>query len=233
MPRWWRGGTEWLDGLPGLVDAQCEVWGLQVDGIPLHGSNAIVVPVRGGPRGDDALALRMTPPGDDLSALVEALRFWDGRGTVTLVDVDVPAGALLLERLDARRSLSSLPLDDAIPVLARTMLRLARPAPAHVPSTTQRPFEERATLVAAWHSAGAGRHATLAQFHAAEEAADLLSATSLTSRPMRTCMRARFWQVRGKHGWWSIQSSCAVTWSATSRVCCGAESTRWPIPMRF
>ena len=180
MPRWWSSGTAWLDGLPGLVDAQCEVWGLQVDGVPLHGSNALVVPVRRGPRGDDALALRMTPPGDDLSALVEALRFWDGRGTVTLVDVDVPAGALLLERLDARRPLSSLPLDDAIPVLARTMLRLARPAPAHVPSTTQGPLEERATLVPAWHSAGAGRHATLAQFHAAAEAADLLSTTSST-----------------------------------------------------
>jgi hypothetical protein len=39
-PRWWRGGGEWLAGLPELVRAQCARWRLTVDGEPAHGSNA-------------------------------------------------------------------------------------------------------------------------------------------------------------------------------------------------
>jgi hypothetical protein len=46
MPRWWHDhrGRAWLDALPVLVASQCRRWDLQVDGDPLHGSNALVVP---------------------------------------------------------------------------------------------------------------------------------------------------------------------------------------------
>jgi streptomycin 6-kinase len=132
QPRWWHGGSEWLTSLPRRLEEQCRRWGLEPDGNLMHGSNALVIPVR---RGDTELALRLTPPEDDVAAEVAALRFWDGRGTVLLLEADTAAGAMLLERLDGSRSLHLLPLAEAIPVLGRMMRRLAVPAPAEVRST--------------------------------------------------------------------------------------------------
>ena len=40
-------GLEWLDALPVLVAVRCRQWDFHVDGDPLHGSNALVVPVMG------------------------------------------------------------------------------------------------------------------------------------------------------------------------------------------
>ncbi len=106
MPRWWHEGQNWLTQLPELVESQCRSWRLEIAGEPWHGSNALVVPVR---RGTEALALRLTPPGDNVASEVAALRFWNGRGTVRSLDADVAAGATLLERLDGARSLNNIP----------------------------------------------------------------------------------------------------------------------------
>lgn len=48
MPRWWHddAGRSWLDELPARVADRCAAWGLDLDGRPWHGSNALVVPVR-------------------------------------------------------------------------------------------------------------------------------------------------------------------------------------------
>jgi len=136
MPRWWHddAGRAWLDDLPELVGARCAAWRLVVDGEPWHGSNALVVPVR---RGDEPLALRLAPPGDDVSAEVRALRLWDGRGTVQLVDADPGDRVTLLERLDGGRTLTDEPLDVALPVLGGLMRTLAVPVPDDVPSTSE------------------------------------------------------------------------------------------------
>jgi len=121
-----------LTALPHMINIQCERWGLRIVGPPAHGANAIVVPVD---RGADPLVLRMTPPGRDVGELVRALRFWDGRGTVRLVDHDLAAGAMLLERLSSE-SLTSAPLDETMAVIGRMMRRLAVAAPADAPSTS-------------------------------------------------------------------------------------------------
>lgn len=134
MPRWWNDhlGREWLNALPALVSGQCRRWRLDIDGDPMHGSNALIVPVR---RGHERLALRLAPPGDDIDQEAAALRFWDGRGTVQLFDVDTVSRAMLLERLDGSRSLQSQPLAIAVPVIARLVGELAVAAPAEVKST--------------------------------------------------------------------------------------------------
>lgn len=129
MPRWWTAGFDWLDALPGLVERQCRAWDLVADGEPVHGSNALVLPVR---RGHEPLALRLAPPADAAED-VTPLRFWAGRGTVLLVDHDVDAGALLLERLDPHRTLATVPPDQASAELGSMMRRLAVPAPNTVP----------------------------------------------------------------------------------------------------
>jgi streptomycin 6-kinase len=147
MPRWWSGGQDWLAGLPAAVEAQCELWGLQVDGAVSHGSNAIAVRVS---RAGEPLVLRMTPPGPDVAEQVRALRWWDGRGTVRLYDVDLSRGAMLLERLGG--SLLDEPVGEAMAVLGQLMRRLAVPAPLDVPSTNV--TSRAAKLEADWQRLG-------------------------------------------------------------------------------
>jgi len=151
MPRWWHEGSAWLDGLPDTVAALCQRWKLTLDGAAMHGSNAIAIPVR---RQREPLVLRVAPPDPRSVEEIRALRFWDGRGTVRLVDADSATGASLLERLDGERTLARLPLHEAIPTIARTMRRLATPAPPNVPSTATIVRERAAELEPEWEQLG-------------------------------------------------------------------------------
>ena len=148
MPRWWREGTEWLDDLPRTIRFQCEKWDLGVVGEFAHGSNALVIPVI---RENESYALRVTPPGPDFADQVRALQFWDGRGTVQLIEADIDHGAMLLERLDEQHSLTDRPVDEAVAVLGRMMRRLAVQAPSNVPSTGQLVQVRVAKLEPEWH----------------------------------------------------------------------------------
>jgi streptomycin 6-kinase len=116
----------WLADLPDLVAASCDRWGLVVDGEPMHGAWGLAVPVS---RDGQPLILKVAWPNDLLAMQVRALRVWAGRGTVLLLDAAPAAGALLLERLDASRSLVDLPLTEAVPIVGRQLRRLAVPAP--------------------------------------------------------------------------------------------------------
>ncbi|NUW44995.1 aminoglycoside phosphotransferase family protein [Nonomuraea rhodomycinica] len=98
--RWQREGEAgrlWLAALPGIVSEHCARWDLTVDGDPMHGDNGLAVPVS---RGDEPLVLKVSWPDESVPDQVAALRVWNGRGMVLLVDADVSSGALLLERLD-------------------------------------------------------------------------------------------------------------------------------------
>lgn len=66
----------------------------------MHGSNPLVVPVR---RDNEPLALRMTPPSDNIADEVAALTFWAGRGTVQLIDTDLAAGGYTNKETRPRR----------------------------------------------------------------------------------------------------------------------------------
>lgn len=146
MPRWWSATPaehRWLTDLPELVETWCDRWDLTVDGLPRHGSNALVVPVR---RANMPAALRLAPPGDDVGALSTALRFWQGHGVVDQLAVDVPRGALLLERLDPDRSLAHEPLDVALAEIGRIARRLAVPAGDDVAAGVARTRDDVAGL---------------------------------------------------------------------------------------
>lgn len=147
MPRWWRQGTGWLDELPDAITAQCDRWDLRIQGELAHGSNAVVVPVLR--RGED-LILRMTPPDAAFADQVAALRFWDGRGTVQLVQADIGHGAMLLERLDMRCALTGRPVAEAVAVLGQMMRRLAVPAPSQARSTADLVRARAAELQPDW-----------------------------------------------------------------------------------
>lgn len=108
-------------------------WALTPAGEPRSGEAAVVLPVI---RADgEQAALRVPLPHADPSAAPAGLRAWNGDGVVRLLDHDPATGAMLLERLDPTRTLSTVDDDDAaMTVLAGLLRRLtAHTAPADVP----------------------------------------------------------------------------------------------------
>ncbi|MGW7295327.1 aminoglycoside phosphotransferase family protein [Streptomyces xiamenensis] len=130
----------WVDGLPGVIERVLERWSLRPDGDPGHGMAGIVLPVRRRADGLPAV-LKVQRRTEDGAGVVPGLRAWDGHGIVRLLahdtDTDTDTGtdtdALLLERLDGARPLSTLAAEDdaaATHVLGALLARLvAVPAP--------------------------------------------------------------------------------------------------------
>ncbi|WP_431964836.1 aminoglycoside phosphotransferase family protein [Actinacidiphila sp. bgisy160] len=121
-----QSGKDWADSLPGLVQSLCARWVLAVDGAPLHGHLGLVIPVR---RGDEPCALKVSWQDATTSQEAPALAAWEGRGAVLLLDHEPAAGAMLLERLDAGRTLTAVDVDEAVTVAGRLLRRLSVPAP--------------------------------------------------------------------------------------------------------
>jgi streptomycin 6-kinase len=88
----------------------------------------MVVPVRrldtsGGT--PESAVLKIAFPHDEAIVERHALTLWAGDGAVGLLADDAGAGALLLERLDAARSLQDVPVDAAVPVWGELVRRLS------------------------------------------------------------------------------------------------------------
>ncbi len=102
--------------------------------LPWNGHGAIVVPVRRWPvptptadcrAHGEAAVLKVAYPHDEALVEPHALALWSGHGAVRLLAHDAGAGALLLERLDAGRSLQDVPMDEAVPVWGALVRRLS------------------------------------------------------------------------------------------------------------
>ncbi len=117
----------WLDRLPDLAAHYADRWQLTFDGPSMHGYGGLVLPVR---RADGSAAVLklnyLTPETKDEPV---ALAAWQGDGAVLLLDSDADNGAMLLERLEAGRSLQTEPIDDAVRITCELMRRLAIPVP--------------------------------------------------------------------------------------------------------
>ena len=141
LNRRYRGSAEgraWLAALPGLMTRCLDRWdvepALAPGSLPWHGHGAVVVPVRRrtgegrtGLQSPGQAVLKLAYPHEE--ALVErhALALWGGRGAVLALDSDPDAGALLLEPLDAGRSLQDVPLDAAAGVWGGLVRQLSLP----------------------------------------------------------------------------------------------------------
>jgi streptomycin 6-kinase len=123
-------GRAWIAALPELVDRLCRRWRLQVeDGVAARGYHGVVAPVR---RGAERCVLKLSWPAERTVDEARALAAWSGQGAVLLLDADPAVGTLLLERMDATRTLDSLDLRAAAQVAGSLMRRLAIPAPEGV-----------------------------------------------------------------------------------------------------
>lgn len=124
-------GVPWLAQLPARVHEYCQRWNLCIDGPVMHGYIALVVPVT---HHGEPCVLKLSWVDDETIHEAAALTMWAGNGSVRLLDADVDAGVLLLERLDASRNLTTVDIDQAVVVAAQLLRRLAVPATNHFPS---------------------------------------------------------------------------------------------------
>lgn len=89
-------GTRWLAELPGLVDARCAAWGLEVIGDGFGGgTHSYVAPVR---LSDGSMAVLKVPVVDEENVGEPTGLFcYQGEGAVRLYEFDSESGAMLLE----------------------------------------------------------------------------------------------------------------------------------------
>lgn len=120
------GRTDWLAALPRLVRTVVEEWGLTHDGPAMHGTSALVVPVRT-PGGAPAVA-KFGWPHDEMQHEHLALQAWRGDGAVRLYRADPHRHVLLLERAHAEESLTAVETLEACAVVAGLYRRIHIPA---------------------------------------------------------------------------------------------------------
>jgi streptomycin 6-kinase len=123
------GGAEWLARLPDLL-AECERrWSLTVRPTNFELSYNYVAPAT--LADGTQIVLKAGVPNPELLTEIEALRLYDGRGCVRLLDADPDAGILLLERLYPGEMLTIITDDDeATRLAAQVMQNLWRTLPA-------------------------------------------------------------------------------------------------------
>jgi streptomycin 6-kinase len=144
-------GQAWLDRVPQLLADACVEWELVVDSPPMHGAQGLVWPVR---RDQEPLVLKITWPGEMTRLEAAALIAWSGRGAVRLLDHRAEDGLLLLERLDAGRTLEHVPIGQAVVAAAAVLRRLSVPAPVTVPTLAAAARRMTLDLPRSWAALG-------------------------------------------------------------------------------
>ena len=124
-------GRAWIAALPQAIERLSDRWGLMLEASPARfGYHAMVLPVT---RDGAPLVLKLTWPSDKTVDEERALAAWAGRGMALLIESDADLGALLLERLDASRTLLDLPIVEAAAAAGRLLRHLAVLAPEDFP----------------------------------------------------------------------------------------------------
>ena len=118
--------TPWLAGLDGLVAGLEARWQVRVTKLVEELSYNVVVFVEG--EDGTPYVLKLSPPSDELTREIAALRLYDGDGICRLVEADETVGALLLERLHPGVSLWTTADDEgATRIAAELMQHLWQP----------------------------------------------------------------------------------------------------------
>jgi streptomycin 6-kinase len=122
-------GRAWIAGLPALAAAYLDQWQLSIDGPVASGAVALIIPVAC--RDGSKAVLKLQPVDDETGGEPAALQAWAGGGAVQLLEHDPNSGAMLLERLDASRDLSTMQDDfAAAKIIAELLVQLnSVPAP--------------------------------------------------------------------------------------------------------
>lgn len=117
-------GRLWLDRLPDLVSEASRHWQLTAVEPVLNLSYNFVAFAN---RGDEQVVLKIGVPNRELVSEMNALKFFNGNGTVRLLEADEENAAFLMERIKPGEMLSALEDDEqATHIAADVMLKLWR-----------------------------------------------------------------------------------------------------------
>jgi streptomycin 6-kinase len=135
----------WLKSLPALAEALKERWSLQI-GPPFEGATCswVAPALRSN---DTQAALKLGMPHIEGEKEIEGLRFWNGNGTVKLLEADDRHCAMLLERCVPGTVLRSKPEGKQDVIVTTLLKRLWR---AQLPASKPRRFRHLAALVDFW-----------------------------------------------------------------------------------
>ena len=116
----------WLMGLDELIAGLETRWRVRVTGLAEELSYNVVAFAEG--LDGTPYVLKLSPPSDDFTRELEALRLYDGDGMCRLIQADETVGAMLLERLQPGVSLWNTDDDEgAARIAAELMQHLWRP----------------------------------------------------------------------------------------------------------
>ncbi|MDH3890471.1 MAG: aminoglycoside phosphotransferase family protein [candidate division Zixibacteria bacterium] len=121
-------GVEWLNQLPQILEKAANRWSLRLLP-PFQPLSYNYVAPAVGPDGEPVV-LKTGVPRRELSTEIDALRHYNGQGTVRLIEADSGSGLMLLERILPGVPLMDTPDDDrATSVFAHVMRQLDKPPP--------------------------------------------------------------------------------------------------------
>lgn len=155
-----REGRAWLSELPDRVTAALASLEMELDlpadGVPWHGSGALVVPARSGAH---RVVLKFAYPHDEAATEPAALELWNGNAAVRLLAQDPPGTFLVLERLDSGRTLQTEDMETAVAEWGRLVRMLSLPvgddpAWAAIPSIAERAEQLSDEMPAEWEALG-------------------------------------------------------------------------------
>ena len=120
-------GRTWLVALPDLTDQAARAWGLtNIQPVSNLSYNFVAF----AKHLNEGVVLKIGVPNRELTSEMTALRFFDGKGAVRLLEADQERFMFLLERLKPGEMLATVNDDDqATHIAADVMLNLWRPAP--------------------------------------------------------------------------------------------------------
>jgi len=127
---WGEAGVEWLDRLPTIITTCARRWRLSVQS-PLSDLSYNFVAYVMTDNGTQAI-LKIGVPNPELATEIEAVRMYQGRYAVKLLEADLNLGALVIQRLVPGIPLSALKDDEqATSIAAQLMRDLPIPEPLH------------------------------------------------------------------------------------------------------
>lgn len=142
----------WLDELPHLVQGLCRKWDLQLGSPYPEATCSWVAPARR--NNEQTCVLKLGWPHFESRDEAEALSFWDGIGTVRVLERDVSGDGLLLESCRPGRPLSKEPepvQDEILAELLKKIWRVPTPGLPFRPLSDLTDYWTESTLRAQEH----------------------------------------------------------------------------------
>ena len=164
-------GRAWLERLPEVVSRLEREW--NIDAGPAFGKASVSYTAPAARKNGDRVVIKVPIPHEEAEHEADALRVWDGRGAVRLIELDDETGAMLLEACEPGDRLSDAVAPDEVSTIGGALLRaLHRPFDDHAG-----PFRRLGDVMRRWAELARQRVRTIgdpADVALVDEGAELL-----------------------------------------------------------